>query len=155
MKHVSIGVKFVIKKGINMKVNKTILADGKIEYSIKEHKSEIFRAKISKDNLKNQIKIVKDFMQTEHAKFKNYTEKEVLLAFSKIAIEIAECYKKKFPKGGYRKNSGRKKGSLSNGIKSARTARFTRAITEEEKIFLENQLEKFRAKNDFSQNVQN
>lgn len=127
-----------------MKFNKYTHEDGKIYYTIDEHRAEIFRFNVAVENLETKLKLVDEFLKTTHAKFKNFTRKEVLLAFAKFDDEVAEYYKKQYPKGGSRKNAGRKQGSLQKAPKSERTERFTMAITQREKLYLIKQLEQYR-----------
>ena len=119
-------------------------ADGYTYYCIDEHRAEIFRYNIGYGGLSDKLNLVDEFLKTEHAKFKKYTQKDVLKDFSKTDKQIANYYKTLYPRGGSRKNAGRKVGSYQAGIKSGRTERFTKAITQEEKEFLTRQLAKFR-----------
>lgn len=113
-------------------------------YSVLEHRAIQFHRHYDDATLKSKLKFVEEFLSDMHAKIKNYTRKDVLKDFAKTDEAIAEQYKREFPKGGYRKNAGRKVGSYSNGTKSNRTEQFTMAITKEEKEFLKRQLLKFR-----------
>ena len=72
--------------------------------------------------------------------------KELLKACAEADKRYEPYYKDLYSRGGYRKNAGRKIGSLQSGAKSERTARFTMAITEEEKEYLTKTLMEYRAK---------
>jgi len=113
-------------------------------YSVLEHRAIQFHRHYDDTNFETKLKFVEEFLDSTHAKFKQYTRREVLKDFAKTDEAIAEQYKREFPKGGYRKNAGRKIGSYSNGTRSNRTEQFTMAITKEEKEFLKRQLLKFR-----------
>lgn len=113
-------------------------------YSVLEHRAIQFHRHYDDPNFETKLKFVEEFLDSTHAKFKQYTRREVLKDFAKTDEAIAEQYKREFPKGGYRKNAGRKVGSYSNGARSNRTEQFTMAITKEEKEFLKRQLLKFR-----------
>lgn len=113
-------------------------------YSVLEHRAIQFHRHYDDTNFETKLKFVEEFLDSTHAKFKRYTRRDVLKDFAKTDEAIAEQYKREFPKGGYRKNAGRKIGSFANGTKSNRTEQFTMAITKEEKEFLKRQLLKFR-----------
>ncbi len=114
-------------------------------YVIYEHQANKFDFKIINGTLEEKLKFVDEFLQTTHAKFKNYTQKEVLLAFAKSDKEVAEYYRQLYPRGGSRKNAGRKQGSVQKAPKSDRTERFTKAINKEESEYLEFCLEWYRS----------
>lgn len=118
--------------------------DNQYRYSVLEHRAIQFHRHYDDTSLETKLKFVEEFLDSTHAKFKQYTRREVLRDFAKTDEAIAEQYKQEFPKGGYRKNAGRKVGSYSNGARSNRTEQFTMAITKEEKEFLKRQLLKFR-----------
>lgn len=118
--------------------------DNQYRYSILEHRAVQFHRHYDNTTLETKLNFVEEFLNSMHAKIKNYTRKDVLKDFAKTDEAIAEQYKREFPKGGYRKNAGRKVGSYSNGARSNRTEQFTMAITKEEKEFLKRQLLKYR-----------
>lgn len=72
--------------------------------------------------------------------------KQLLKALSVTDSRFEDDYKSFYPKGGIRRNAGRKQGSTSTTPRTERTERFTMAITQEEKEFLIQQLTKFREK---------
>lgn len=118
--------------------------DNQYRYSILEHRAVQFHRHYYDTTLETKLNFVEEFLNSMHAKIKNYTRKDVLKDFAKTDEAIAEQYKQEFPKGGYRKNAGRKVGSFANGVRSNRTKQFTMAITEEEKEYLTYCLEWFR-----------
>ena len=75
------------------------------------------------------------------AVFPDVPLKSVLQGFKAVDPLMQEYYKQMFPNGGWR-GGGRPKGTL----RSNKKARFTKAISEEEKIYLEKCLEDFRKK---------
>ena len=127
-----------------MKFDKHIFENGELVYYVSEHRAIVFDYKMPDETLETKLKFVDEFLKSEHAKFKKYEKKKVLLDFGKFDAEISEYYKKLYPKGGFRENSGRKTGWVKTAPKSDRTARFTMAITEEEKLFLIDALERYR-----------
>lgn len=126
-----------------MKIEKQQREDG-LYYFVCEHRAVVYTHKMEDETLEEKLKFVDEFLNDIHATYKKYTQKDVLLAFSKSDDEIKEHYKTLYPKGGTRKNAGRKQGSLQKKPKTDRTERFTMAITEEEKSFLTNQLLEYR-----------
>lgn len=116
-------------------------------YVVEEHRANVFDFKIEKETFEEKLVFVEEFLQSPHARFTHITKKEILLAFAKIDNEVAEYYRQLYPRGGSRKNAGRKQGSIQKAPKSDRTERFTLAITQQEKEFLIKQLELYRQKN--------
>lgn len=116
----------------------------KYSYSVLEHRATQFFKCYDDENLETKLKFVEDFLNGTHAKLKKYTRRDVLKDFAKIDEQIAEYYKKEYPKGGYRKNAGRKVGSYVGGVKSKRTEQFSLAITKEEKEYLSECLKRYR-----------
>ena len=129
-----------------MKIDEIKREDG-FHYIVYEHQSNVFERPKNKGNLDEKLKFVDEFLETIHASFKHYTKKDVLLAYSKSDNEVAEYYRQLYPRGGSRKNAGRKQGSVQKAPKSDRTERFTLAITQQEKEILIKQLELYRQKN--------
>ena len=113
-------------------------------YSVLEHRAIQFHRHYDDTNFETKLKFVEEFLDSTHAKFKQYTRRDVLKDFAKTDEAIAEQYKREFPKGGYRKNAGRKVGSFATGVRSNRTEQFSMAITKEEKQYLTYCLEWFR-----------
>lgn len=66
-------------------------------------------------------------------------EKEIIKAWSKIDSRFEELYKILYPRGGYRKNSGR-----PQGTRTKRTERLNQTITPEEKAAVEDLLKRMR-----------
>ncbi len=115
-------------------------------YCVDEHRAEVFRFVMDDESFENKLKFVDEFLKSSHAKFKKYTQKRVLLDFSKSDEEIKKYYKSLDNRGGSREGSGRKVGSYTNGVKSDRTEQFTMAINKEEKEFLIEQLKRYRCR---------
>lgn len=113
-------------------------------YCVDEHRAEVFRFVMDDETFENKLKFVDEFLKTTHAKFKKYTQKRVLLDFSKSDDEIKKYYKSLDNRGGNREGSGRKAGSKKTTPKTDRTARFTMAITQKEKEYLIEQLKLYR-----------
>ena len=86
-------------------------------YSVLEHRAIQFHRHYDDTNFETKLKFVEEFLDSTHAKFKQYTRRDVLKDFAKTDEAIAEQYKREFPKGGYRKNAGRKVGSFANGVR--------------------------------------
>jgi len=113
-----------------------------------EHKACIYSFDISLDECSADLqtakeKGIKEFLSSFEGK--KFTQKEVLKAYSLVDDYFKDKFKELFPRGGSRKNAGRKQGSFQKTPKSDKTERFTMAITQEEKEFLVKQLERFRA----------
>lgn len=126
-----------------MKIEKQQREDG-LYYFVSEHRAYVFTYKMEDETLKQKLKFVDEFLNDVHATYKKYTQKDVLLAFSKSDDEIKEHYKTLYPKGGIRKNAGRKQGSVQKKPKTDRTERFTMAITPSEKKILTQTIENCR-----------
>jgi len=88
------------------------------------------------DNLKVKIKFIEDFC----VEYPDIQRIKALRAFAKIDDDMKEYYKKQFPHGGYRKGGGRPTGTK----KEDRSVCFYKAITAEEKKYLEKCLNDFR-----------
>jgi transcription initiation factor TFIIIB Brf1 subunit/transcription initiation factor TFIIB len=117
----------------------------------KHHKSTIFTTEIKLQKFCKNLKLaqekekaIDEFLQSSQKK--NYTKQDVLKAYSRIDEYFKDVYKELYPRGGVRPNSGRKVGYVSPKNRSKRTARFTMAITEEEKEFLIKTLKELRLK---------
>lgn len=126
-----------------MKIEKQQREDG-LYYFVSEHRAYVFTYKMEDETLEQKLKFVDEFLNDVHASYKKYTRKDVLLAFSKSDDEIKEYYKAEYPRGGSRKNAGRKQGSVQKTPKTDRTERFTMAITQSEKDLLTQTLENYR-----------
>lgn len=112
-----------------------------------EHKCCFFTSEL--DSTKKNVLSAKLNILEEYNKRNGFTKierKEVLKAWAKVDEQIAEYYKKEYPHGGARANGGRPKGSIKTTPKTARTERFTNAITKEEKEYLSFCLEWYRIK---------
>lgn len=109
--------------------------------------NEVYSVRINKTQTKainkKKIEAVDEFIANQK-ELRRFERKEVLKAFAKVDKAVAEYYKKEYPKGGKRANSGRKYGSYQDGKKSERTERFTQAITLREKVYLLQKLKEFR-----------
>ena len=109
--------------------------------------NEVYRVEINKTQTrainKKKIDAVDEFIENQKG-LRRFERKEVLKAFAKVDKAVAEYYKKEYPKGGKRENSGRKYGSYQDGKKSERTERFTQAITKKENEFLKEVLTYYR-----------
>lgn len=116
----------------------------RLRINFNHHKATIFTHEIDviyKDVLNEKLKVIDEYLKTFSP---IYTKKEILKTWAKIDSQIKEYYKTLDQRGGTRQGSGRKIGSKNTTPKTERTARFTMAITEEEKIFLTNQLLEYR-----------
>lgn len=122
--------------------------------TFEHHRAEIFRAEIPIKHercaalrfAKAKEKVIDEFLETFHGQ--KYTKKEILKAWAETDNYFKDVFKQLYPKGGSRKNAGRKQGSLQKTPKSERTERFTMAITKKEKSFLLQCLETFRNSDD-------
>lgn len=85
---------------------------------------------------KDKERVISEFLQTFQGR--DYTEKEVLKAYSKIDKHFKDVYKEKYPRGGYR-GGGRPKGS-----KTEKTERLNIAVTPDEKAAVIEFLENYR-----------
>ena len=85
---------------------------------------------------KDKERVISEFLQTFQGR--DYTEKEVLKAYSKIDKYFKDVYKEKYPRGGYR-GGGRPKGS-----RTERTERLNLAVTPDEKAAVIEFLDNYR-----------
>lgn len=117
----------------------------RIKIMFEHHRTVIFTSEIDEkeeNHLHAKLKIVDEYLNTFDP---IYTKKEILKTWAKIDEQIKVIYKQNFDnRGGSREGSGRKAGSKKTTPKSDRTARFTMAITESEKEYLIDQLERYR-----------
>ena len=116
-----------------------------IRIEFKHHKATIYIAEIPATYdkcpalrlAKAKQQVITDFLNSPEGK--NFTEKEVLKAYSKVDKYFKDIYKEKYPHGGWRQG-GRPKGSKT----SNRTERLQQVITPDEKEFLIKALEDYR-----------
>lgn len=116
----------------------------RIKIMFEHHRAVIFTGEIGaeeKEHLHAKLNVIKEYLNTFNP---IYTEKEILKTWAKIDEQIKAVYKSLDNRGGSREGSGRKAGSKKTTPKSDRTARFTMAITQKEKEYLIDQLERYR-----------
>ena len=126
----------------------------KIEYALPEEdvlkirfmqrRNELYNVSYNISGLTNAevLELKKEAAAKFCAVFPDVPLKSVLQGFKAVDPLMQEYYKQTFPHGGSR-GGGRPFGTL----RSNKKARFTKAISEEEKIYLEKCLEDFRKKN--------
>lgn len=123
--------------------------DGKKELLIEfdVHKATIFHRYIPLTHercaalrvAKAKEAVIEEFLNSIQGQ--KYTKRDVLKAYAKTDSYFKDLYKQLYPHGGSRSGAGRACGTTKN---TGKTEQLTKALTLEEKVFLERKLQEFR-----------
>lgn len=130
-----------------IKSEKFINSDGSITYYLYDGKDNFLEYTVTKGIDKSGILDAYTNNYTEDAVYDPIKiKRQVLKALGQVDEDYHKQYRFAYPWGGYRKGSGRKKGSRNRDKRINRTEKMRHCLTVQEKSFLVEALKYYRTK---------